>query len=305
MLLLVLILAKKLDYSYIKETPVFKDFNLELSDSFTGLIGINGAGKSTFLKLSLGLLIPTKGDITINGSSVLKNKQGVLQQVGVLFENPRFPSWARVIDYLKWVGTIRGLSESESTGQVDYILEKLDLLDRREEMVNNLSAGLKQRFGLAQAIIGIPDVIFLDEPTANLDVKSRIHVFEFLKDISKQFGIQVIIMSHILNDLERFCDSVAILHEGRIVYQDQILNLLKSEFSLEYTLRGINPLNLNEVLQNTSVQVLSTNTNETVIKVSDKREFEKIKALLPQGVVLIPYRSLLEQKFLEVTGEKR
>ncbi len=284
-----LIIAKNVSFTYSADAEVFSDFSVELSGKFHGLIGVNGAGKSTFVKLCLGMIRADRGFIEVNGIDILQDRIGVLRQVGVLFENPQFPSWAKVKDYLVWVGVIRGLDRDKSRGQAEYLLDRLGLVDRRREAVKNLSAGLRQRFGLAQAIIGVPKVVILDEPTANLDVQSRHLVLEFLKELSDTYNVQIIILSHILDDLERFCDRVHILHKGVIKWADSISNLVRSGKHRTFVLRDFS----SELPD--GVEILRESDYEKVVRVEDPKVLEDLKG------VLIPYRSLLEEKFIEVT----
>ncbi len=130
---------------------VFKDFSLEIDDQIFGLVGENGAGKSTLLKLLIGLFKPQKGYLTINGIDVVAQTDEVLKIIGVLHENPQFPSWFRIFDHLVWLGQLRGLSKSDAVGQTNFLLAKFGLKDKRHQLVSSLSAGLKQRFGLSQA----------------------------------------------------------------------------------------------------------------------------------------------------------
>ncbi len=309
-----LLAVRDVSFSYSPKIRVFNDFSAQFEGHFFGLIGPNGAGKTTLLKLALGLLQPEKGEILVSGTSVNKYRKQVLQQVGILHENPQFPSWTEVFSYLRWVGTLRGLTRKEATQQAMYLLELLGLLEKRNALVKHMSAGQQQRFGIAQALIGLPKLIFLDEPTANLDVHYRNVVFELLKKITTEHGTGVLVMSHVLSDLERFCDNYAILYNGEIRVQGAISELLQSHHH-EYVLRGplqdllmtIQPFNVVDDRENAKarterVRILKQGLNELVIWVSDPLVVEKIKENLPQGSSLAPYRSLLEEKFLEIVG---
>ncbi len=297
-----MISVKNLSFGYSKDTSVFDDLKFNLDGYFNGLIGINGAGKSTFLKLCLGLRTPRSGDITIKGFSVSSNNIDLLRHIGILHENPKFPSWARVHSYLQWVGEVRGLNKKKSAAQANYLLKKFGILDKKYERVVNLSAGQTQKFGISQAIIGIPDIIFLDEPTANLDVQSRSMVLEMLKDLVDRYNVRIVIMSHILSDLERYCDTVAILHKGEIRYQGLINDLIRDEFNREYIIRGPDLNIIENDLKNKGFNISRSAEYELILKLDNIDELNSVRNNLTRGTSLTSYRSLLEQKFLEVTG---
>ncbi|MCG3217879.1 MAG: ABC transporter ATP-binding protein [Candidatus Heimdallarchaeota archaeon] len=298
--------ANDLYFSY-GNNEVFNKFNIEISSNLCGFVGINGAGKSTLLKLATGLIKPQKGDVELNGISIVKNRDKVLQNIGVLHENPKFPPWAEVLPYLRWVGGLRGLTKKEAYGQAILLLNKLNIVDRKNDRVSDLSAGLTQRFGLAQALIGVPKIIFLDEPTANLDAHSRITVLELLKTISQKYNSQIIIMSHVLSDLERYCDGVVILHEGEVKYHNTIINLLSNHHHRLFFARGeedqlqkaINEIN------NLGVEIISSKPQEITFELNEKQSINKITSIsIPLGVIITPVRSVLEQLFLDTTGLK-
>jgi ABC-2 type transport system ATP-binding protein len=293
------------DFSYGKN-KVFDSFNCKITDKIFGLIGVNGAGKSTLLKLAVGLLNVKRGDITLNNQSITSNKFEVLKIIGVLHENPKFPPWAEVLAYLRMVGELRGLSRKQAYTQSLYLLEIFNLLDRINDPVSNLSAGLTQRFGLAQAIIGVPKIIFLDEPTANLDAGSRIQVLDYLKYIARNYDSQIIIMSHVLSDLERFCDAIAILHDGEVKYKSSIAKLLSTHSHRNFSIRGSQE-EIHEayiVLQKMDVKIIDHKPLEIMLEITnnDKNQIKHIQSLLPSGTIIMPTRSILEQKFLDVTG---
>ena len=294
-----------LHFSY-GENNVFNGFNINIDSKIFGLIGINGAGKSTLLKLCAGLLRPDQGDLFLEGCSVVNQRDEVLKHIGVLHENPTFPPWANVLPYLRCVGELRGLTTNQAQSQALYLLNELDLIERKNDKVSDLSAGLTQRFGLAQAIIGVPNIIFLDEPTANLDAKSRISVLDFLKQITRNFKCQIIIMSHVLSDLERFCDEVAILHEGKTMYQNTIAHLLSEQAHRYYSIKGPERdiSTLFSSIQDLNVKIIRHEPLEIVIEIEEKSELVSIQTIpLPQGVVISPTRSLLEQLFLDLTTD--
>jgi ABC-type multidrug transport system ATPase subunit len=295
------IALENLNFEYNKNEPILKNLNLTINGKFFGLIGENGAGKTTLLKLLLGLVFPNSGEIQINNYDIKTARSEILKEIGVMHENPRFPSWARVSEFIQWIGEVRGLTSSESKDMTKFLIEKINLSGKENDRVANLSAGLTQRFALCVAIIGIPNIIILDEPTANLDVKSRFEVLDFLKHISEEYNSQIIVMSHILSDLERYCDSFAILDQGEIKITDTIRNLLLNEHHRYYIVRGEDMLLLREKLKGANVPIEKESMNELIIHHSNP---EELKKMLPEGTSIHPLRSLLEQKYLDVVERK-
>ena len=318
-----LLSISELTFSYGTK-QVFNEFNFELNYPITGIVGVNGAGKSTLTKLITGILIPQKGEILVAGKNVVTERMKALRNIGVLHENPVFPSWAKVLEYLLFVGELRGLGKEKALEQALFFLKKLEILDRRDDYVSQLSAGLRQRFGLAQALIGFPKLIILDEPTANLDVKSRLQVLSMLSELSRKFRINIIIFSHIFSELEKVCDAIAILHEGKILYHEPISKLFSETRKLCYVLRGpkniilglIETIENDEQLKKRIVSIDQENTishlsqNEDAyievrIYFDNKTKIEEIREFqssLPDNVSFRPEKTPLENLFFRITG---
>ena len=318
-----LLSISELTFSYGTK-QVFNEFNFELNYPITGIVGVNGAGKSTLTKLITGILIPQKGEILVAGKNVVTERMKALRNIGVLHENPVFPPWAKVLEYLLFVGELRGLGKEKALEQALFFLKKLEILDRRDDYVSQLSAGLRQRFGLAQALIGFPKLIILDEPTANLDVKSRLQVLSMLSELSRKFRINIIIFSHIFSELEKVCDAIAILHEGKILYHEPISKLFSETRNLCYVLRGpknrilglIETIENDEQLKKRIVSIDQENTishlsqNEDAyievrIYFDNKTKIEEIREFqssLPDNVSFRPEKTPLENLFFRITG---
>ena len=318
------IIFDHVDFSYSNKN-IYHDFNFEIKYPITGIIGINGAGKSTMIKLISGLLLPKKGRILVNGYNVKTERTKVLEQIGVLFENPVFPEWIKVLDYLVFVGQIRGLSRKAAYSQALFFLKRLRLEDRRNDYVDELSAGLKQRFGLAQAFMGLPKILLLDEPTANLDVRSRVEVLNLISELARKFKIKVIIYSHLLFELEKICDAIAILHKGEIKLHKPISEIIRSFKAKCYNITG----NLKEteaalktlekLKEKNAIPAFETEKGIDTSLLSEKdlvtikicfeqeinqRMLMKIYDEIPENALFIPERSPLEELFFKVTGTK-
>jgi ABC-2 type transport system ATP-binding protein len=294
--------VKNLTFSYTKTSNIFNNLSFTIKDNFYGLIGINGAGKSTLLKLCLGFIQPEAGDIICNGLSSRSQRTEMLKIIGVMHENPKFPSWVRPLDYLKWVGQLRGLSTNESRIKATELLKQFGLLERKHDKVSDLSAGLTQRFALTQAIIGNPQILFLDEPTTNMDIRFRNLVMEYLKNLSIDTNTQIVVMSHILSDLERYCDYTGILHEGQLVYEDSIQNLLKSTSYRFFILRGDDIGVMKKELSKNEIKIVKEGRNEIIVEYPEGIDNLRNIFSNTYSCIISPQRSLLEQRFLDMTG---
>lgn len=179
--------------------------------SITGLIGPNGAGKTTTIKIILGLLRPDRGNVTILGEDPWDNPE-IKRHVGVVHERAFFPSHQRVMDYMERVCRIYGVEESRAK----EVLEIVDLLEAWERPIKGLSAGMLQKFSIAHALVHEPGIIVADEPTSNLDPQARSELLDTILRLNRQEGATFLISSHILPELSRVCESVAIINRGRV-----------------------------------------------------------------------------------------
>ncbi len=192
-----------------------------------GFLGPNGAGKSTTMKIITGFMAPSSGSAKIAGFDVFENPIEVKSRIGYLPETPPVYMDMFVDAYLRYVGKLKGLVGSQLNTQVDYALERTLLGPVRKRLIGNLSKGYRQRVGLAQALLGNPQVLILDEPTVGLDPKQVAEIRELIKDLRGQHTI--ILSTHILPEVEATCSRAIIIHKGKIVAQDEISNLVNQK----------------------------------------------------------------------------
>jgi len=195
-----------------------------------GFLGPNGAGKSTTIKILLNLIYPTTGQATIMGMDV--SRPAVREKVGFLPENPYFYDYLTPRELLWFGGKSSGLSGEQIKGNTEVLLRKVDLLAVQERQLRTFSKGMVQRAGLALALIHDPEVVILDEPMSGLDPVGRKMVGDLILDL-KQAGKTVFFSSHILNDVERFCDRVGIVVGGRLRLVDELTSLISNSTTLE------------------------------------------------------------------------
>jgi len=189
-----------------------RGLNLNIGRGALGLIGPNAAGKSTTLKILLGLVRASGGEAKVFGLDVWRDSFAVRKRVGVLHEKPSFPGWVRGLEYVEYLARLKGVKGAREAALNE--LRSFGLENAVDRKIGTYSAGMVQRLGLAQAFVGGSELVFLDEPTANLDPLGRADFLEKIRERVRSLGISVVISTHILSELERVCDSVAIIYGG-------------------------------------------------------------------------------------------
>lgn len=190
-----------------------------------GFLGPNGAGKSTTMNIMTGYLGATKGTVLINGHDILREPQEARKCIGYLPEQPPLYMEMTVSEYLKFAAELKKIPKSERETQIDKVMRMARLWDVTDRLVQNLSKGYRQRVGLAQAILGFPEIIILDEPTVGLDPKQIIEIRDLIRDLGKKHT--VILSSHILSEVSAVCDHILIISGGKLVASDTPENLEK------------------------------------------------------------------------------
>jgi ABC-type multidrug transport system ATPase subunit len=181
-----------------------------------GLLGPNGAGKTTLMRILTTLLLPTSGTITVEGVDVVRRPGWVRQRLGYIPQNFGFYRNLNAYEVLDYVATMKNVPPRERRQQVGAALEEVNLTDQARRKVGGFSGGMKQRLGIAQALLGDPELLVVDEPTAGLDPEERIRFRNLLARLSR--NRTVILSTHIVADIEASCSGVAVLNQGRVVY---------------------------------------------------------------------------------------
>ena len=192
-----------------------------------GLLGRNGAGKSTTMNILTGCLAPTEGSVIVSGHDITREPEKAKRHIGYLPENPPLYPDMTPYEYLVFVAEAKGVSEEKSIRQVEQAMKLTGLLSVQDRLIRNLSKGYRQRVGIAQAMLGNPDVIILDEPTVGLDPKQIIEI----RDLIRRLGEikTVILSSHILQEIEAVCDHLMIIKNGRLVANDSISSIEEAQ----------------------------------------------------------------------------
>ena len=199
-----------------------------------GLLGPNGAGKSTTMNIMTGCLSPTEGTVLINGYDICDQPIEAKRQIGYLPEQPPLFGDMTPAEYLSFVAEAKGVSDDLIDRQVKEAMQVTDILSVKDRLIRNLSKGYRQRVGIAQAILGSPDIIILDEPTVGLDPQQLTEIRALVRKLGEK--LTVIISSHILSEISELCDHVIILSEGHVVADDDMTEL-EARMNPETTLR--------------------------------------------------------------------
>jgi len=188
-----------------------------------GFLGPNGAGKTTTIRMLLGLIKPTKGEIELFGQDFTKNRTKILQRIGSLVESPSYYGNLTGFENLEAVRRLRGLSEK----RVTEVLEVVRLNKVANRLVKEYSLGMKQRLGIAAALLSEPELLILDEPTNGLDPAGIQEIRELIKELPHQNGMTVLVSSHLLSEIDQMATQVGIITEGKMIFQDSIEVLRK------------------------------------------------------------------------------
>jgi ABC-2 type transport system ATP-binding protein len=202
------------------------DVTVEMSDDAIGLLGANGAGKSTLMKALLGLVKPDAGSPLLLGIDAASRGLELRRRIGYMPEHECLPSWMTARDLVVHLGELRGLPRRIAVLRTSEVLFQVGLEEERLRLIGTFSTGMRQRVKLAQALVHSPELVVLDEPTNGLDPQGRDEMLELVRRLSRDLGIRVLFSSHVLEDVERTCDAVIVLRDGRVAAQGRISELL-------------------------------------------------------------------------------
>jgi ABC-2 type transport system ATP-binding protein len=301
---------------YYGNIPAVQDVNFEVQKGeILGFLGPNGAGKTTTMRIITGYMPATRGTVRVAGYDVFEEPLEVKKRIGYLPENPPLYPDMTVRDYLDFVAKIKQVDPEVRDRRVEETMERVRIRDRADQLIRNLSKGLKQRVGLGQALIHDPEVLILDEPTIGLDPKQIIEVRELIKDLGGDHTI--ILSTHILPEVSMTCERVVIINKGKVVAEDTPENLtarLKGSERLAVEVEGPKDevqARLSEIDGVTNVTVESASNGRAIFTVESKLDKDVRKDLartiVTNGWDLYELRPLglsLEEVFLQLTTEE-
>ena len=291
------------------------DLNLTVEKGkIYGFLGPNGAGKSTTMNMITGYLAPTEGEVIINGHDILKEPEKAKKCIGYLPELPPVYPDMTVGEYLSFVAELKGIKKAERKEAIADVMKLVKITDREKQLIKNLSKGYKQRVGLAQALLGMPEVIILDEPTVGLDPKQIIEIRDLIRGLGKNHTI--ILSSHILTEISAVCDHIFVISKGNLVASDTTEGLEK-KFSgsnqMEVTIKGeegkakeiaekINGVQSVRVLERKEAGTCTLQIKTRKKDVREELFYALAKANMPIYALNSGVKSL-EEIFLALTGE--
>ena len=209
---------------------MLKIYQLKFPKTVYGFLGPNGAGKSTTLKMILGLIHPDSGNISVFGKTMTSaNKLAILHKTGSLIENPGGYGHLTGLENMQIIAKLKCVKETE----IESALKTVRLYDERDKKLSNYSLGMKQRLGIAMALLGNPKLLILDEPTNGLDPAGIQEMRQLIISLPKERGITVVISSHLLSEIEQMADQVGIIHHGTMLYQGGLAELENQGENLE------------------------------------------------------------------------
>lgn len=295
------------------------NLHIEKGEIF-GFVGPNGAGKTTTMRIVCGLLKATSGDVFVDGINAITNPEDIKRKVGYVPDFFGVYDNLKVMEYMEFYGSMYGMKKEDVDEIAEGLLELVNLSDKKEEFVDTLSRGMKQRLCVARALIHNPDLLVLDEPNSGLDPRARFEMKEVLKNLGSM-GKTIIISSHILPELAEMCTSIGIMEHGQLIVSGKVEEIMqKSQGIRPIRVRAFTPDYEDEEKGHEYIStVLKEQPNvgkvtftEEEIQISftgDDREAAKLlKNLLERNILVSNFyreKEDLESLFLEITGGKQ
>ena len=287
--------VKNIDKFFGKK-QILNDISFDIEEGeILGFVGPNGSGKTTTIKIILGLQQATKGEVFINGNNIKNNYEAAIRKVGAIVESPDMYMYLSGLENLKLVANYYNISHNE----IERVVEFVGLKDRIKDKVSKYSLGMRQRLGIAQAILNKPNLLIVDEPTNGLDPSGIIEFRNMLKELAKKEKMSIFISSHNLAEIENICDKVLLLKEGKIVSSDvlkEVENNDKYKLELSSTLK-LKKEEKVEIIDDNYIYYLGN--KEDIAKFIETLVNKKIKIYS-----VVKCKESLEDIFIKKTGGK-
>lgn len=296
--------VKSLEKVYASGTRALNciDFSMQKGD-FLGLLGANGAGKTTMISIFTGTVNKTGGDVKIFGFDIDKDHNSAKRLVGVVPQEFNFNIFEKVIDIVVQQAGYYGIPRKQALKSAEEILKDLDLWGKRNNTAAQLSGGMKRRLMIARALVHRPKMLILDEPTAGVDVEQRHVMWEYLRNLNKN-GVSILLTSHNLDEIEELCVNVAMIKNGEIVVNDSVKNVIKSLDEQTYV---VNVDRVRRGFNHGEYKVKNIDENTVEVEVTKTRTLNDFLKLLDREEMLItdlrPKSNRLEQLFLNIINE--
>jgi ABC-2 type transport system ATP-binding protein len=280
------------------DVQALNDVSFEISEGITGILGENGAGKSTAIKILLGLVAPTSGTATVMGESA-SEQVSARARLGYMPEHDCLPSQVSAAEFLTHMAEVSGLPPKAARTRAADTLRHTGLFEERYRAMGGYSTGMKQRVKLGQALVHDPTFVFLDEPTAGLDPVGREEMLALVRKTHREFGISVLFSSHLMSDVERTCDQIIVLLGGRLVQSGDVGHFTK-ETETVFLVVDANRDAVIEALQRRGVVVVATGGGLT-IEGPDESVYDHVRDALVEAEAplrrMAPNRHALTELF--------
>ncbi|MCD5325037.1 MULTISPECIES: ABC transporter ATP-binding protein [Pontibacillus] len=285
----------------IKNKTIIHNLDLDLYEGEVfGFLGPNGAGKTTTIRMMVGLMKPTGGNVVIGGTSLLEDYEEAISQVGAIVENPELYNY--MSGYKNLVHFSR-MHKGVTKDRIQEVVDQVGLASRIHEKVKTYSLGMRQRLGLAQAILHKPKFLILDEPTNGLDPAGIREFRTYLRKIARDEGVSILVSSHLLSEIELMCDRVGIIQKGKLI---DVRTVKEETDTSNWTFTVDQPLRAKEVLEEVFENVEGeVNERSLLLSIPESEVPQYNKALVEEGVLvygIAKTKSTLEDEFLKVTG---
>jgi len=290
--------TKDLSFNY-KKKPLLESLDLQIpTGSIYGYLGKNGAGKSTTIKLLLGLLPALQNTIYHNGLELNSHKREILSMVGSLVESPAYYGNLTGYENLLYLKNIYGCNSQK----IYDVLQKVNLMGDKDKMVKKYSSGMKQRLGIAMALLYDPNTLILDEPLNGLDPEGVYEIRELIIDLKKE-GKTILLSSHILSEIQKTCTHVGILHDGRLCYQGTLVELMNN-VSVEINIQSNDIFKIQQICMESKISINAIEQNNILITLNKGEQKDFMTKLDKEGVNIQKSESVdkdLEEIYLNLT----
>lgn len=290
--------CENLNKSFGKK-KILTDVSFEISEGdILGFIGPNGSGKTTTIKLILGLNSINSGKVTINSFDIQKDFERAIQKVGAIVENPDMYMYLSGYENLKLIAKLyKGISKE----RIDEVVKLVKLEGRIKDKVSKYSLGMRQRLGIAQALLNHPNLLVLDEPTNGLDPEGIKELRDLLKRLAKKENIAVLISSHNLAELENFCNKVCIIQNGKVIETSEVKKLKKEIVESSYIFEVEDTSNINSIIKNANI----IDDSHFIVNIQREEIPEVVAKLVSKKIPIYEVKEnivSLEEAFLNKTG---
>ncbi len=288
---------------FFGKIKALNSLTVEIPRGICGLIGPNGAGKTTLIHILIGLIRPSSGTVNILSLEPWSQRHELMRKIGVLLERETFPQNLECLRYLRHIARLRNIRDIE----VIDALRRVELLDVSWRKIAGFSAGMKKRLGIAKALLGNPELVILDEPTANLDPAGRIKLMTMVSRINRETGTSFLILSHVLPELQRLCSWVCLMYMGSVIEQGFTEDLL-NKYSPAVYVEVTKPKELSELINSSDEIRAIVKDNYVYIRGDLKKIRHKVPELVMKtGGELISFRQVgrsLENVFIKSLGSR-